>query len=693
MSVARASFLLLACLASPAVFAQAAPEPGAAPPQEPAQLAPVEVVGETPQAEPYLKAAASSATKTDTPLLETPASVSVIGNDLMRDRGVQTLQEALRYSAGVLPDAYGVDNRTDSAVLRGTEFQQVLDGMREQFAYYNIARPDPYALERVEILRGPASVLYGQGPVAGVVNLVTKRPKAETERELIAEIGSFDRRQLAADLTGPLTADGRWLYRVVGIYRDSGTQVDYANDDRLLLSPSLTYRPDASLEWTLLTTYQHDETANTISFLPHSGTVLPNPNGRIPVQRFTSEPGYDRFDVTKYAATSLLKWQIDPVWSLHQNLRLADNDNPYYTMYPDVFSNPADPFLDGDSQRTVARIIYADERRSRDFTADHQAQAKFTAGGVQQHLLLGIDFARSRQQSRSGSGYLATPFDLYDPVYGTTFEVPELTNESNSWARVVGLYLQNQVKFTPRWIGLFGLRHDRSRVTPDGGDSATEKATTGRAGLMYLADGGLAPYLSYGESFIPNTDVDDAGEVYEPVRGRQVEAGVKWQPPGLDTLLTLTAFDIHERNRVAYGLLGPEGLTEVDASGVEFEANTRIGPFNIVGAYTYTDAQRREYTAQQPRHLASLWTKYVWRAIELGAGVRYLGHTTDDGNTLQIPSVTLFDAMAAYNWKAWRFAVNATNLEDEVYVTGCLVRGDCFYGNRGVVVGSLSYRF
>jgi iron complex outermembrane recepter protein len=655
----------------------------------------VEVLGERLS---YAAEDGSSATKTDTPIIETPQAISVITGELLRDRGALSLQDALRYSAGVMSDAYGLDNRTDSAIIRGTEFQQVLDGMRETFSYYNIARPDPYALERVEIVRGPASVLYGQGPVAGIVNMVTKRPQADASREIVAQYGSFDRKQLAADLTGPLSADGEWLYRVVGLWRESDTQVDYATDDRVLFSPSFTWQPNDAFRWTVLATYQHDESANTISFLPHVGTVLPNPNGRIPVERFTSEPGFDRYEVEKYAITSLLEWQVSPVWTLRQNFRIADNDNPYYTMYPDVFSgpspdNPFYPYLD-DTLRTINRTIYLEERDARDFTADHQAQARFSAGGMEHNLLIGVDMARARLDTRSAFGFNDTPFDLYAPVYGLPFEIPEFGATNISRTRFTGLYAQDQVKFGDHWIGVLGLRRDRATTEIEGGDSQTDEATTRRVGLMYRTDAGFVPYLSYSESFLPNTPVN--GQLVDPRRGEQAEVGVKYESPDGDTMVTATAYDLREDNVVATNPGDPTGpaiLTQVDAKGLELEGIARFGEFDLVASYTYIDAEKREYTAVQPMHSASVWGKYHWRGWEFGAGARYLGSTTDDSGALHLPAVLLFDAMVAYDRDDWRFAINATNLEDEVYLTSCLDRGDCFYGNRGTVVGSVTWRF
>jgi iron complex outermembrane recepter protein len=650
------------------------------------------IVTDEAEVKGYAAKRSAAATKTDTPLIETPAALSVITESQLRDRGVQTLQEALRYSAGVMPDAYGLDNRGDWAIIRGSEFQQLVDGMREEFTYYSVARPDPYALERVEILRGPASVLYGQGPVAGVVNVASKLPRSEARQELVADFGSFHRKQVATDLTGPLNADGSLLYRLVGVYRESDSQVDFAFFDRKLLAPSLTWRPAQDLSWTLLANYQKDSSANAISFLPHSGTVLPNPNGRIPIERFTSEPGYDRYEVERQALTSFVDWQLTPTWKLHHRIRLADNDNPYRTLYPDVFSNPSDPFIDA-QDRVVERSAWTRLSEARALTADQNLQARFTSGTITHDVMVGIDLARARNREQTGFLAAAGPLDLYDPQYGS-FAEPTIGPASTTRAQFHGLYVQDQLRIGERWIGVLGLRHDRSKVEPDGGDTARDDATTGRAGLMYQTATGFAPYLSFSQSYQPNTATDAMGNVFEPRKGEQLELGLKYQPPGSASLLTATLFDLQERNFVVFDPgSGQNVLGQVDAKGLELEAAGRFGGFDLTAAYAYTDAETREFYAVQPEHLASLWGKYRWQDFEFGAGIRHLGSTTSESGRLDLDSATLVDAMLAYDWQRWRFSLHGSNLADEEYLTSCLDRGDCFYGLRRTVVGNVAYRW
>src|SRR5690349_3885964 len=242
----------------------------------------------------YLANQSATGTKTDTPLRETPQSITVVTADRVTDQGALTVQEALRYVPGVFADAYGLDSRGDYPRIRGQDPNIYLDGTRVVNTFNaNEWRPDPYTLERIEVLRGPASVLYGDTSTAGLLNLVSKRPQAESFNEIGVQYGSFNRKQVQMDSTGKLTKDGEWLYRFIGVFRDSGTQTDYVPDDRIVLAPSLTWRPTINTNWTVLGTYQKDKTGSSTAFLPHEGTLFPGPNGLIPVRRFAGEPGFD----------------------------------------------------------------------------------------------------------------------------------------------------------------------------------------------------------------------------------------------------------------------------------------------------------------------------------------------------------------------------------------------------------------
>ena len=334
----------------------------------------------------YLANQSGTGTKTDTPLRETPQSITVVTADRVTDQGALTVQEALRYVPGVFADAYGLDSRGDYPRIRGQDPNIYLDGTRVVNTFtFNEWRPDPYTLERIEVLRGPASVLYGDTSTAGLLNLVSKRPQAEAFNEIGVQFGSFNRKQVQMDSTGKLTKDGEWLYRFIGVFRDSGMQTDFVPDNRILLAPSLTWRPTNNTNWTVLGTYQKDTTGSSTAFLPHEGTLYPGPNGLIPVRRFAGVPGFDKYQTETGAVSSLFEHSFGDALKIRQNMRYAHVEGIYRTAYPNVYGDFSDPpnqnfpFLDP-SQRTVERFISSRETSKDSFTSDSNVELKLSPG-------------------------------------------------------------------------------------------------------------------------------------------------------------------------------------------------------------------------------------------------------------------------------------------------------------------------
>lgn len=273
----------------------------------------------------YVPKNTATGTKTDTPLKEVPQSISVVGAEQIRDQGAQTAQDALRYTAGVTADAYGLDSRVDGSFIRGTTAAEYLDGMRRTLgSYTNNYRIDPFFLERIEVLRGPASVLYGQASVGGIINSVSKRPQTEEGGEISVEYGTFDFKQVKFDMTGPITSDKKWSYRLTGMARDADTQVDYVEDDRYAIQPAITYRPDGNTTITVLGHFQKDHTGSTQQFWPHVGTIFPNASGNYIAQnRFVGEPD-DKYDTNVASGTLLVEHKFNEVFKLQHSSRYAD---------------------------------------------------------------------------------------------------------------------------------------------------------------------------------------------------------------------------------------------------------------------------------------------------------------------------------------------------------------------------------
>jgi iron complex outermembrane receptor protein len=647
----------------------------------------------------------STATKTDTPLIETPQSVSVVTRERLDAQAVQHVQEALRYTAGVRAETYGYDNRGDWAIVRGASFGQYVDGLQMLFGSYNNTRPDPFTLERVDVLRGPSSVLYGQGTIGGVVNLTTKRPLAAGRRHVALQTGNHGRRQLALDVTGPLR-HGTLLYRLVAVGRDSGTQVDHVSDDRLLVSPSVTWRPGTNTSLTLLANIQKDDSGSSVGFFPWEGTLLPAENGPIPTHTFISEPGFDEYVARQRAAGWAFEHRFGPGLVVRQNFRYSASETSYQSIYSRF--NPR-PTLNAD-KRTIDRTLYVNKPEARSVLPDTHVQATFATGAVHHRVLAGFDYQHATITARTASG-IAPAIDVYAPLYGN-FTEPVLTDSPKSTQSQRGIYAQDQIKVGGRWTALVGLRRDQAEGETAGNAQSRrdDAAATGRVGLVYLSPSGVAPYVSYAESFQPLGGFDIYNVPFKPRRGAQWEAGVKLQPARSGAFVTAALFDLRDTNRKTPDPANPANSIQVGEArvrGAELEAAARLASgWDVLGSYSYTDSEITEShsadlgkrLASTPEHLASLWTTYRLAIggrtnLRAGGGVRYVGTSYDGMDAHPVPAVTLVDATAAYETGAWRLSFNAANLADKTYVSTCLARGDCFYGSRRTITATLECRF
>ncbi len=654
----------------------------------------------------YIANLSGTGTKTSTSLRETPQSITVVTADRIADQGATTVQESVRYVPGVYADAYGPDSRGEGIRIRGQDPNIYLDGMRLiSSSFFNEWRPDPYTLERIEVLRGPASMVYGDISTAGLLNLVSKRPQAQSSNEIGVQFGSFDRKQVQLDSTGKLTKDGEWLYRFIGIFRDSNSQTDYVKDDRFLLAPSLTWRPTNNTTWTVLGTYQKDKTGSSTAFLPHEGTVFPGPNGIIPVNRFAGYPGWDRYQTETGAITSLFEHTFSENLTIRQNTRYVHMDGIYRSAYPDVYSDPQNPFVDA-ARRSVFRYVYSAESAKDFLTSDTNAELKFATGPITHKTLFGVDYRDFKQQQSSAYGYDTTPFDLYAPVYNPVTP-PILSPDPDVRQRLVGVYAQDQMRLG-NWLAVVGVRHDTFTTELQGSPNTDIHATTGRVGLMYELPFGMTPYVTYATSFNPVfTGASCTTGACAPQRGEMVEAGFKHNVTR-DVIVNGAIFDTVEKNRLAAGPNGSPIYSQIGEArirGAELELLAHVTPdLDLIGAYSYLDARiesgdnagRRVETV--PMNQASLWAKYrlTWLGlpgVSVGGGVRYIGDSWDGTDTIRTPDYTLFDAMIRYETGPWRFQVNASNLADKRHVTTCLARGDCFYGIGRTVLGSATYKF
>ncbi|BCH21112.1 TonB-dependent siderophore receptor [Mesorhizobium sp. L-8-3] len=655
----------------------------------------------------YVAHQSATATKTDTPLIETPQSISVVTADQMDAQSVESIGNALRYTAGVTGEQFGNDLRGFGLQIRGfgvSDEAFYKDGLRLKGTdFASFLAFDPYGAERLEILRGPSSVLYGQNSPGGIVNYVSKRPVDQTLREVEFSAGSFDRFQGQFDMGGKIDDLGVWTFRLTGLARDGDTHVDYVEDNRLFIAPALTWRPDADTSLTLLASLQKDNAGWGIQFLPASGTVKPNPFGRLPASRFVGEPDFDKYDLTLATIGYEFQHRFNETWQVRQNLRYAYLRN----VQDGVFGSGLEP--DG---RTYNR--YADEGRSQlgNFAVDNQAQADFDTGPVRHKLLMGLDY-QYNDYSDWGTYADVDPIDIFDPVYGAPLPPLAVYQDSKNKQSQFGIYAQDQAKLG-NWALTAGGRYDwTNNETLDklSGDTSeqADDAFTGRVGLVYLSDIGLAPYVSYSTSFLPELGTDASGNLFDPTTGEQYEVGVKYQPQGWNSFITLAAFDLTKENVVRYFGNDPFQTGKIRSRGIEVEGVASFDSgLDVKLAYTYLDVSIRDDSEGNegntpygvPEHQASLWADYTiptgqFEGLGFGAGVRYIGSTYgDDANSFKVPAVTLVDAALHYDWRDFQFKLAASNLFDEEYVASCFSEAfGCFYGETRKVTGSVKYRW
>jgi len=662
----------------------------------------------TSPVEGFVAKQSGTATKTDTPIVETPRSMSVVGKDEIELRQAQTVMDALKYSAGIQADQFGYDTRYDWFKVRGFSQQDVglyRDGLQLRSSGYASFRQEAYGAERVELLRGPTSVMYGQNAPGGLVNVVTKRPHADMQNEVELQTGSFDHKQGAFDVGGKLAEDGSVLYRLTGLVKDSGTQTDMVDDERIYIAPSLKWENDDT-SLTLLAHYQEDHTGSANNWLPAVGSISNAVNGKIPVDVFTGEPAFEGYDRIQTSFGYELTHDFTKDVTFRQNARYAFVDVDYKTAYGGGWRNEAAGTLKRNTLRT--------DQNAHTITIDNQVETRFDTGSVDHTLLTGVDYQHNIYDRFAAYG-TASDLNVYNPSYGGSIGALTTWYDDDITLRQLGVYAQDQIDFDENWTLTLGGRQDWSdekkyNNASNGAESSTnDHAFSGQAGVVYKTDFGLVPYLSYSESFTPVAS--QSGQNFEPETGQQVEIGAKYEPQSFNGLLSAALYDLRRQNVTT---TDPDDSArkvqtgEVRSRGLELEGTIEpIEGLTAKAAYAYNDAKvtknndgnQGKAPTGVPEHTASLWADYTLQTGSLkgfgfNGGVRYLGKQYGDAsNSFQVPSTTLFDAGIHYEIEGYLLALNATNLADERWVATCSGSNACYYGQGRTVVATVKYRW
>ncbi|MCK0196487.1 TonB-dependent siderophore receptor [Ancylobacter sp. 6x-1] len=689
-----------------------------------------------------------AATKTDAPIATTPTSVTVIDSTQIENQGSQTVQEALRYEAGIVSDIRP-GNRYDSMIIRGfggfggnANYVQFWDGLR-LFKGLNYAVPsiDPYLLSSINVVRGPMSSLYGQTSPGGSIDLESKWPDPEAKNEIIAGIGTYGAMQLGVDLNGRLNSDGSILYRLIALGQKTDSEVDGSEGRRYLVAPMIAFKPNDRTRIELQATYQRDPDSYYSTWLPALGTLQTNPNGQIPRSFSPNEAAYSGFDRTQWSLGYRIEHDLDSVWTLRQNLRFLSLDSDFKALSAVANANvwAAAAKCGGNSSLCMGFSPSRYEETLKGLTLDNQAQAVFSTGELQHTALFGVDVQRYETTSLSGTG--TTIYTSYlNPVW-PSIASPTMTSKQTADRTQLGGYAQDQITWG-NWHAVLGLREDY--IT---GDTSTETLSTGktvnystddnaftyRAGLLYQFDNGIAPYVSYATSFDPVMGTGYGGTPFKPTTAKQFEAGVKYNPTFFNGLFTASYFNITQENVLTTDTVHTSTNTtltqcssatcqaqlgEVSSQGFEISGKAEVLPgVNVMVAYTYTDAEvmRSTITGVQgkvpvgvPRNTASGWADYTFSTgplagLTIGGGARYVGESYgDQTNTtaMIVPDRVLFDAGLHYDFggtpgkgDGWRASVTATNLADKYYVAACASAYQCFVGPGRAIMGTLAYHW
>ncbi|MDS7870353.1 ferrioxamine B receptor FoxA [Klebsiella pasteurii] len=656
----------------------------------------------------------SGATKIATPDIETPQSVSIITREQFEEQGAISVRQAVSYTPGVYSNQIGASNRFDYIVLRGFSDGSLdnvyLDGLKMMgdTNSHSSLLVDPWFLENIEVVRGPASVLYGRSSPGGIVALTSRKPSFDPGGEIKLFAGNNNQRGAAFDVTGALDDNDRVAARLSGMTRYADSQFDTLKEQRYAIMPSLTWRITDQTRLDLMAYLHRDPEGGSHSGLPYEGTVVPHYGKKIANTFFEGEDDYDKYDRRENMVGYNFEHMFDNGWSVRQKLRYLHTKVELNQVYAAGWLNESE----------LNRGYSGSDEKMNAITLDNQLDGSVDTWAVNHRLLLGIDY---QDRSNNTTGYYGAfpAIDAFNPVYGAKPDYITMYSREKHKLRQTGYYLQDQMSWE-RWRFTLGGRYDQvsvsniDKLNQTRSDLDKNNFST-RAALLYLFDNGFAPYISYSTAFTPTSFADENGNVLDPMKGKQWEAGLKYEPEGMNSQFSASVFRINQTNIATkeeptdpYRSIG-----EIESKGVELEAISQLtDSFRLQAAYTYTDIRYKKSSPEEqgkravyaPRNQASAWLSYDVKSgpldgLTLGSGMRYVnGITSDRLNTHTLPSYTLVDMAIGYDLskvgiKGLSAQLNVNNLTDKSYIAACNSLSYCYFGAERSIVGSVSWKF
>jgi len=657
----------------------------------------------------------SGATKLETPDIETPQAVSIVTREQFEEQGATSVRQAVTYTPGVYSNQIGASNRFDYIVMRGFSDGSLdniyLDGLKmmgDTNSHSSLV-VDPWFLDSIEVVRGPASVLYGRSSPGGIVALTSRKPSFDNGGEIKMFAGNNKQRGAMFDVTGALDDNDRVAGRISGMTRYADSQFSPLKEGRYALMPSLTWRITDNTRLDLMAYLHRDPEGGSHSGLPYEGTVVPHNGQKISNTFYEGESDYDKYNRQENMVGYDIEHQFDSGWSVRQKVRYLHTKVELNQVYASGWANETE----------LNRGYSGSEEQMNAITLDNHVDGSFDTGPLNHRVLIGMDYQDRSNHTTGYSDYDFPKLDAFNPIYNAYPNKISMGSREQHKLRQTGYYLQDQISLD-RWRMTLGGRFDQVKISNvnklnDTSSGLDKNNFSSRAALMYLFDNGIAPYVSYSTSFTPTSFVDDKQQLLKPMTGKQWEAGLKYEPEGINAQYSVSVFRINQKNIATkeepdspYRSIG-----EIESEGVELEAVGELTEnLRLQAAYTYTDIRYKKSSPEEqgkravyaPRNMASSWLSYDVRTgpldgLTIGSGVRYVnGITSDRLNTHTLPSYTLIDMAVGYDLSkvginGLSAQLNVNNLTDKRYVAACNSLSYCYFGAERSIVGSVSWKF
>lgn len=665
----------------------------------------------------------NTATKTSLEPEETPQGITVLDGEVLEQRSVKSLNEALRYVPGVTTEQKGgAVTMYDTFNIRGFDVNQsYYDGLVLQYLNGWNLQPqiDPIAIQQIEVFKGPTSVLYGSMPPGGMVNMIAKTPQKEKSTDVKVATGTGNLVEASIDTTGQF-GDSDFSYRFIALARQKDGQVDYTEEERYVIAPSVDWQVSDRTLINFNMYYQNDPSMGMNSAMPASGMIYDNPNGSTDPSTFVGDKNWSTFEREFFMAGYKINHEFNNNWSFLQNFRYMNaslyQENTYH-----IESN-FDP-----STGNLDRNIYSTDESSTGYTIDNQLSGRVMVGSVEHNLLFGIDYQKLDGDSlyqEFGTTSQFGNFNIFTPN-NNMIDRGKLTQSYESKEKIsveqLGFYTQDQIRID-RLVLIAGGRFDQyksSNTTSTTSKDADQSQFSYRVGALYELESGFSPFISYATSFEPAAGLDAKGNAYDPELGEQIEAGVKYESADYTKTASASVFKIVKSDALMSDPSDPWGpqlqIGEIRSQGLELQGQWMVNDsWDIAANYTYIDMEITKDSGNDlegktpiyvPTHAASLWSNYyiydgILTGTRISGGLRYVGEMEmDAANTDKVPDYTLADVSIGYELDGISESLtgataqlSATNLFNTEYYS-CYDSANCWYGAEQTVELSINYNF